>query len=57
VIKDFCEAKGTKLGTVMNASRVLLTGQAVGPSMLSVFETLGKEKSVLRLRSQVAWSM
>lgn len=57
VIKEFCEAKGTKLGTVMNASRVLLTGQAVGPSMLSVFETLGKEKSVLRLRSQVAWNM
>ncbi len=57
VIKDFCESKGTKLGTVMNASRVLLTGQAVGPSMLSVFETLGKEKSALRLRSQIAWSL
>jgi len=56
VVKDFCEAKGTKLGTVMNASRVLLTGQAVGPSMLSIFETLGKERSVLRLRSQVAWN-
>ncbi len=56
VVKQFCEEKGTKLGTVMNASRVLLTGQAVGPSMLAIFETLGKEKSVLRLKSQIAWN-
>lgn len=56
VVKAFCEARETKLGTVMNASRVLLTGQGVGPSMLAVFETLGREKSVMRLRSQVAWN-
>ena len=56
VVKQFCEEKGTKLGTVMNASRVLLTGQAVGPSILAIFETLGKEKSVLRLKSQIAWN-
>lgn len=57
VVKEFCEAKGTKLGTMMNASRVLLTGQAVGPSMLMIFVMLGKERSVLRLRSQVAWNI
>lgn len=57
VIKQFCEAKGTKLGVIMNAARVLLTGAGVGPSMLSVFETLGKEKSVMRLRSQVVWNL
>jgi glutamyl-tRNA synthetase len=56
VVKQFCEEKGTKLRTVMNASRVLLTGQAVGPSMLAIFETLGKERSVLRLKSQMAWN-
>jgi glutamyl-tRNA synthetase len=56
VVRAFCESKATKLGTVMNASRVLLTGEAVGPSMLSVFETLGREKSVLRLRSQIVWN-
>ncbi len=56
IVKGFCEEKGTKLGTIMNASRVLLTGQAVGPSMLSIFETLGKEKSVMRLKSQIAWN-
>lgn len=57
VIKQFCEAKGTKLGVIMNAARVLLTGVGVGPSMLSVFETLGKEKSVMRLRSQIVWNL
>jgi glutamyl-tRNA synthetase len=56
VVKALTEEKGTKLGVIMNGARTLLTGVAVGPSMLSVFETLGKEKSVLRLRSQIAWN-
>ena len=56
VVKAFTEEKGTKLGVIMNGARTLLTGVAVGPSMLSVFETLGKERSVLRLRSQIVWN-
>ena len=56
IVKAFTEEKGTKLGVIMNGARTLLTGVAVGPSMLSVFETLGKEKSILRLRSQIAWN-
>jgi glutamyl-tRNA synthetase len=57
VIKQFCEERGTKLGVIMNASRVMLTGVGVGPSMLAVFETLGREKSVMRLRSQLVWNL
>lgn len=56
VVKAFTEEKGTKLGVIMNGSRTLLTGVAVGPSMLSVFESLGIERSILRLRSQIVWS-
>lgn len=56
VVKAFTEEKGTKLGVIMNGARTLLTGLAVGPSMLAVFETIGKEKSILRLRSGLAWS-
>lgn len=56
VIKTFTEEKGTKLGVIMNGARTLLTGVAVGPSMLSVFETIGLERSIMRLRSQVAWN-
>ena len=56
VVKTFAEEKGTKLGVIMNGARTLLTGVAVGPSILSVFETLGKERSIMRLKSGVAWN-
>ncbi|MBL8180087.1 MAG: glutamate--tRNA ligase [Blastocatellia bacterium] len=56
VVKAFTEEKGTKLGVIMNGSRTLLTGVAVGPSMLSVFEVIGLEKTCLRLRSQIVWN-
>lgn len=56
VVKAFTEEKSTKLGVIMNGARTLLTGVAVGPSMLSVFETLGKDRSILRLKSQVVWN-
>jgi glutamyl-tRNA synthetase len=56
VVKDFTEERGTKLGIIMNGARVLLTGQGVGPSMLAIFETLGREKSIRRLRSQIVWN-
>ena len=56
VVKAFTEEKGTKLGVIMNGSRTLLTGVAVGPSMLSVFETIGLERTVMRLKSGVAWN-
>ncbi|MBA2607083.1 MAG: glutamate--tRNA ligase, partial [Acidobacteria bacterium] len=56
VIKQFTEEKGTKFGVIMNGARTLLTGLAVGPSMLAVFETLGREKTIRRLKSQVAWN-
>lgn len=56
-VSQFVEEKGTKFGIIMNGARALLTGVAVGPSMLAVFETLGKEKSILRLKSQIAWNL
>ncbi len=56
VVRAFTEEKGTKLGVIMNGARTLLTGVAVGPSMLAVFETLGKERSIMRLKSRVAWA-
>jgi len=56
VVKAFTGEKGTKLGVIMNGARTLLTGVAVGPSMLSVFEIIGLERTLLRLRSQVAWN-
>ena len=57
VVKTFTEEKGTKLGVIMNGARTLLTGVAVGPSMLSVFEVIGLERTLMRLRSGVAWNL
>lgn len=56
-VSEFAEEKGTKTGVIMNGARALLTGLAVGPSMIAVFETLGKEKSIMRLKGQVAWNL
>jgi glutamyl-tRNA synthetase len=56
IVKAFTEEKGTKLGVIMNGARTLLTGVAVGPSMLTVFEIIGLEKTVTRLRSGLAWN-
>ena len=56
LVKAFTEEKGTKLGVIMNGARTMLTGVAVGPSMLSVFEIIGKDRTITRLRSQVAWN-
>ncbi|MFV0387802.1 MAG: glutamate--tRNA ligase [Pyrinomonadaceae bacterium] len=55
-VKNFCEEKSTKMGIVLNAARVLLTGQAVGPSMISTIEILGKDKIIMRLQSKIAWN-
>ena len=55
-VKEFAEEKGTKVGVVLNGARVLLTGQAVGPSMVAAIEHLGKDKTIMRLKSQVAWN-
>src|SRR5947207_2830416 len=45
-----------KAGLFINASRTMLTGQAVGPSMFDVFEIMGCERSAMRLRSQRPWN-
>ena len=54
-INQFAEEKQTKVGTIANAARALITGQAVGSSMFEIMARLGKEKVVKRLRSQIAW--
>jgi glutamyl-tRNA synthetase len=54
-LREFAEEAGVKAGLFINASRTMLTGQADGPSMFEVFEILGRERSVTRLRSGVPW--
>jgi glutamyl-tRNA synthetase len=53
---SFCEEKGTKLGILLNGARVAMTGQAVGPSMITAIELFGRDRSVMRLRSRLPWN-
>jgi glutamyl-tRNA synthetase len=55
-LRAFADEVGVKAGLLINASRTMLTGQAVGPSMFEVFDALGAERSVERLRSGIPWN-
>jgi glutamyl-tRNA synthetase len=55
-LRQYADELEVKAGLFINASRTMLTGQAVGPSMFEVFEILGQDRSVERLRSGIPWS-
>ncbi len=55
-LRTFAEETQQKAGLFINASRTMLTGQSVGPSMFDVFEIMGRERSAMRLRSQRPWN-
>ena len=54
-LRAFADETGVKAGLLINGSRTMLTGQAVGPSMFEIFDVLGRETSVQRLRSGIPW--
>jgi glutamyl-tRNA synthetase len=54
-LRTFSEGASVKAGLLINASRTMLTGQSVGPSMFEVFEIIGRDRSAMRLRSQRPW--
>lgn len=55
-LRAYAEEANVKAGLLINAARTMLTGQYVGPSMFEVFEVIGRERSVNRLRSGVPWA-
>jgi glutamyl-tRNA synthetase len=54
-LRAFADEAGVKAGLLINGSRTMLTGQAVGPSMFEIFDVLGRDASVQRLRSGIPW--
>lgn len=54
-VRAFAEEKQVKPGLIINASRTALTGTNVGPSMFPIYELLGQEKTVQRLRAAEAY--
>lgn len=55
-LRQVADESEVKAGLLINGSRTMLTGQAVGPSMFEVFDILGQKRSVERLRSGVPWA-
>ena len=55
-LRAFAEEAGVKAGLLINGARTMLTGQAVGPSMFEIFDLLGREASVQRLRSGIPFN-
>jgi glutamyl-tRNA synthetase len=55
-LRAFADEAGVKAGLLINGSRTMLTGQAVGPSMFEIFDLLGRDRSVQRLKSGLPWN-
>lgn len=52
-LRAYSEEKGVKAGLLINAARTALTGQAVGPGMFDIVVTLGRRRTVERLKRAV----
>ncbi len=52
-LKGFAKQQGTKIGKVMNALRLMLTGKSVGAGMTETMEVLGKEETLRRIEQFV----
>ena len=49
-LRSLAEARGLKAATLIHATRVAVTGQAVSPSLFEVLELIGRDRVVARLR-------
>jgi glutamyl-tRNA synthetase len=54
-LRAYAEETGVKAGLLINGARTMLTGQAVGPSMFEIFDVIGRDAAVQRLRSGIPW--
>lgn len=52
-LRALSEERGVKAGVLINAARTALTGQSVGPGMFDIMITLGRERTVERLKRAV----
>jgi len=53
-LRAYSEEQGVKAGLLINAARTALTGQAVGPGMFDIVVTLGRPRTVERLKRAAA---
>ena len=53
-MRDFVEAQGIKLGEIIHAVRVAVTGKAVGFGMFETLEILGRDRTLARIDRALA---
>ena len=53
-VREFTEAEGVKIGQVIHALRVAVTGKAVGFGMWETLAVLGRERSLNRIDRALA---
>ena len=56
-LRGFADQAGVEAGLLINAARTMLTGLSVGPSMFEIFDVIGRDASVQRLKSGIPWSL
>ena len=56
-LRAYSDEAGVDADLLINAARTMLTGQSVGPSMFEIFDVLGRDASVQRLKSGVPWNL
>jgi len=52
-VKAWIEAKGYNLGNIMNAVRLTLVGQGIGPQIFHITEAIGKEETLRRIKRAI----
>ena len=52
-VMEWIESKEYKTGDVMNAFRLALVGQGIGPHMFEITDVLGKEETLARLQKAI----
>ena len=50
IVEEWIEAKGYKLGNIMNAWRLMLVGEGKGPGMFDISSFLGKGETIKRMK-------
>jgi glutamyl-tRNA synthetase len=54
LLKDYCESAGIKLGDVIHAVRIAVTGKAQGPGLFDCLSVLGKLRCLARIDHAVS---
>ena len=52
-VKAWIEQKGYHLGNIMNAVRLALVGEGIGPQIFHITEAIGKEETIRRIRKAI----